>query len=204
MRILIESPDTVYAAALRLAIDGHPGGRLAAIAADHAGPADIAVLHVPGGPVDTALVAVDSPVLVLGPDDPAALIAAVEAGAAGFALADAHMSEILEAIEAIGDGRSVVPPTLLGSLLRHLVDRRRTQAVARETLESLSPREREVFDLAASGFAKDDIADRLYISPATARTHLERVYKKLGVHSHAELVAFAARVPDSTNGGSDD
>jgi DNA-binding CsgD family transcriptional regulator len=84
----------------------------------------------------------------------------------------------------------VVPPDLLGSVLHHLVERRRRSRPPVD-LSSLTNRETEVFELAAEGLRKEEIAERLYISPATARTHLQRVYRKLSIHSQAELMTLA-------------
>lgn len=133
------------------------------------------------------------PVLVVGPgDDAAAMIAAVEAGALGFADGEASLVDLVGAIRSIMQGVAVIPPLLLGSLLRHVVERQRLQRRARERLEVLSARERQVFELAARGYDKQAVADQLFISPATARTHLQNAFRKLNVHSAAELVALAA------------
>ena len=85
------------------------------------------------------------------------------------------------------------PPALLGHLLRHVVQRRRAEREALELLERLTPRAREVFELAARGYRHVEVAEELYISAATARTHLQRGFAKLDVHSRGELVALAAR-----------
>ncbi len=69
----------------------------------------------------------------------------------------------------------------------------RREELSHLDLQELTDREREVFRLAAEGARKDEIGQRLFISPDTARTHLQRVYRKLGVHSQAELIALAAR-----------
>ncbi|HEX6220014.1 MAG TPA: helix-turn-helix transcriptional regulator, partial [Acidimicrobiia bacterium] len=92
-------------------------------------------------------------------------------------------------------GGGVVPPDLLGRLLRHLVDRRRS-LVAPPGFADLTPREKEVFRLAARGARKEEIGETLFISPATARTHLQRVYEKLGIHSQSELIALASPTTD--------
>lgn len=130
------------------------------------------------------------PTLVLADQD--LLIDAVEANCRGFLPASASLEQIREAVETILDGGAVVPSDLLGSVLRHIVDRRRNEKGILD-LEILTNREKDVFRLAVSGARKDEIGEKLFISPDTARTHLQRVYRKLGVHSHAELVALAAR-----------
>lgn len=130
------------------------------------------------------------PTLVLG--EPNQLIDSVEASCRGFLPNTAPLEEVRSAVNTILAGGSVVPPDLLGSVLRHLVDRRREE-LSHLDLQELTDREREVFRLAAEGARKDEIGQRLFISPDTARTHLQRVYRKLGVHSQAELIALAAR-----------
>lgn len=132
------------------------------------------------------------PTLVLGPDEAAVLIEAVEAGAIGYMSRESALKEIKDAIMSIAQGAAIIPPFMLGSLLRHVVERRRHEAVALQHLDVLTEREREVFELASLGLGAEDLAGRLFISPATARTHLQRIFKKLNIHSKAELVALAA------------
>jgi DNA-binding NarL/FixJ family response regulator len=132
-----------------------------------------------------------TPTLVLAPADQ--LMAALDAGCRGFLNADASLDEIVGAARTVADGGAVIPSDLLGTVLHHLVERRR-QRRPHVDLSSLTDRETEVFDLAAEGLRKEEIAERLYISPATARTHLQRVYRKLGIHSQAELMSLTVKV----------
>lgn len=144
-------------------------------------------------PEDVLAVARDLPVLMLGPThDAGPMIEAVEAGAFGYSDVDAPLESLIADIHSVANGAGVIPPLLLGSLLRHVVERQRLQRRARESLEVLSPRERQVFELSARGFDKEALAAELFISPATARTHVQNLFRKLGVHSVAELVALAA------------
>ncbi len=122
------------------------------------------------------------------------LIPAVDAGCRGFLPESASLDQVRKAVLELSEGGAVIPPDLLGTLLRHLVDRRRAGAGANAALADLTDREREVFHLAARGASRDEIAERLYISPATARTHLQRIYRKLGVHSQAQLVGLAIEI----------
>lgn len=137
------------------------------------------------------------PTLVLG--EPNQLIDSVEASCRGFLPNSAPLEEVREAVDTILSGGAVVPPDLLGRVLRHLVNRRRSDTSDLD-LDKLTDREREVFRLAAEGARKDEIGQRLFISPDTARTHLQRVYRKLGIHTHAELVALAAGVEKPDQG----
>lgn len=134
-----------------------------------------------------------APVLVLGPSEPNTMIDAFDAGAASYIDDDASFQEISDAIQHLVRGHAVVPPPLLGALLNHVIVRRRSERAARQQLELLTAREREVFELVAQGVDNAGIADRLYISPATARTHVQRVFQKLELHSRAEVIAFAIR-----------
>lgn len=138
-------------------------------------------------------IAASLPVLVVGRgDDASSMILSVEAGALGYADLEAPFENLVGAIRSVIEGVAVIPPPLLGSLLRHVVERQRAQRRARERLGVLSAREREVFELTARGCDKQAVATELFISPATVRTHLENAFRKLNVHSVAELVALAA------------
>ena len=133
------------------------------------------------------------PLLMIGSaEDSRLLIQAVEAGCLGYADQAAPLDDLVDAITAVAGGVAVVPPMLLGALLRHVVQRQRRQKQSRELLSALSPRELDVFQLTARGLDKKEVAAELFISPATARTHVQNVYRKLDLHSVAELVALAA------------
>lgn len=132
-----------------------------------------------------------APTLIVGGAN--RLIDAVDAGCRGFLTPSATLEEMTDAVRIICDGGAVLPPDLLGTVLRHLVHRSRANSGAAEILQDLTTREHEVFRLAAGGARKEEIGQALFISPATARTHLQRVYRKLGVHSQAELIALAVR-----------
>ena len=126
-------------------------------------------------------------------EDPEAMLDALESGADGYAIMEEGLDKLIDAVRTVASGTASVPPTLLGHLLRHVVQRRRAEREALELLEQLTPREREIFELAAQGYRHVEVAKELYISAATARTHLQRAFDKLDVHSRAELVALAAR-----------
>ena len=133
------------------------------------------------------------PVLMVGPgDDSSALIACVEAGALGYADFEAPLESLVQAMSSVVQGVPVIPPLLLGSLLKHVVERQRGHRRALARLEALSAREREVFELMARGSDRHGVAEALFISPATVRTHVQNLFRKLNLHSVAELVALAA------------
>ena len=125
--------------------------------------------------------------------DEEALLASIEAGADGYSTGVYGMPGLAAAIRAIARGESVVPAAMLGPLLRRLIQRQRESAQAAERLVGLTPREREVLSLLVEGLDQQGIADALFISPQTARTHLQRVLRKLDVHSRVEAVELVER-----------
>jgi DNA-binding NarL/FixJ family response regulator len=159
---------------------------------------DLVVWHTGTIPIDS--LPPDLPVLGVGPSESEAMLAAFEAGAQGYVDIGASAAEIVQAARSVASGTAVVSPPLLGPLLRAVVDRRRKERSQRDTLAVLTLREREVFELAAKGFTRSQLATELIISPATARTHLQKLMAKLDIHSQAELVALAARCGLDTQG----
>jgi two-component system response regulator NreC len=126
-------------------------------------------------------------------EDESVLIDAMEAGASGYLSKEAPLTELISATRAVHRGEALVPPRMLGALLQRLIRRRRERDEAFRRLASLTRREREVLALLARGADKDGIAQHLVISPETARTHLQNVLGKLGVHSRLEAAAFVVR-----------
>jgi DNA-binding NarL/FixJ family response regulator len=96
----------------------------------------------------TAVQAVDAPsgVLAVGPDDVDLMVELLEAGALGYVATDSGFDEIGRAVEQLLGGHAVVPPVALGTLLRRVVERRRGRSADMAALESLTGREREVFE----------------------------------------------------------
>jgi two-component system, NarL family, nitrate/nitrite response regulator NarL len=120
------------------------------------------------------------------------LLHAIESGAAGYVTGHGGLAGVVEAIHSVARGESVVPPAMLGTLLRRLIERQREAARAAERLMALTPREREVLSLLTEGRDAAGIAAVLFISPETARTHVQRVLRKLGVHSRLEAISLVA------------
>jgi two-component system, NarL family, nitrate/nitrite response regulator NarL len=119
--------------------------------------------------------------------DGATVYAAVQAGAGGYLSKDNDSEMICEAIAAVASGQMVLAPEVqeaIGEEIRLRTDDEPT---------SLSEREREILGLTAEGRSAAEIAERLYLSPATVKTHLQRVYQKLGVSDRAAAVAEAFR-----------
>jgi DNA-binding NarL/FixJ family response regulator len=134
----------------------------------------------------------DCRVLLLAAEEEHQVLAdGVQAGANGYLAKTASLEELIDAIRAVSRGDTLIPARMLGQLLERLVMRRRTQDEAIRRMSRLTPREREVLTLLARGGDNDSIAQALVISPQTARTHIQNVLVKLGVHSRLEAAALA-------------
>ena len=123
--------------------------------------------------------------------DEAYVLRAVQAGATGYMVKDAAGKELLTAIESVAAGRPYFSP----AIERLLQDDRRTPSSGfADRYDTLSAREREVFQLIAEAKSNKDVAVLLGISPATVETHRARILQKLDMHSIAEVVRYAARL----------
>ena len=130
--------------------------------------------------------------IIDGDPDDEALLQAIEAGVDGYLTGDSGIDVVSDAVRALATGESVVPPSMLGPLLRRLIQRHREATQAVDQLVALTPREREVLVLLVDGLDDEGMAQRLFISPETARTHVQRILRKLDVHSRVEAVALVA------------
>jgi DNA-binding NarL/FixJ family response regulator len=125
--------------------------------------------------------------------DEASLLEAVSGGADGYVGGEVGLAGLVDAIRGCARGETVVPPHLLGPLLRRLIQRDREASQVEQQIRQLTPREREVLSLLVGGATAGDIAARLVVSPETVRTHLQRVLRKLEVHSQADAVSLIVR-----------
>lgn len=115
---------------------------------------------------------------------------ALRAGAAGFLVKDIEPEDFLHAVRVAARGDALLAP----SITRRLIDRYVSQPLSTRTnaaLEELTHREREAVALVANGLSNDEIADRMVISPLTAKTHVNRAMTKLHARDRAQLVVFA-------------
>ena len=125
-------------------------------------------------------------------DDDANLFAALRAGASGFLLKDASPDELRAAVRTAAAGDALLSPAVTSRVVAQAVDAtRRDEDLARAVAERLTEREREVLAHVGRGLTNDEIGAALFMSPATARTHVGRVLAKLGVRDRAGLVVVA-------------
>lgn len=132
------------------------------------------------------------PLVVVGPEDEAMMLAAVEDGALGYVVSSTSIDDVEAVLETVATGVAVIPPMMLGSLLRHTVRRRQAVEEVERRLAVLTDREREVVHQLSEAKQRREIAQQLFISPETVRTHIQRAMSKLGVHSQNELMALIA------------
>jgi PAS domain S-box-containing protein len=118
---------------------------------------------------------------------------AVEAGAAGVLHKSASIDSIIRALNRLGAGESLLPPSEVVELLRLALRQRKRDEEARSRVGLLTRRELEVLNLLAEGLDGREISRRLDITPKTEHTHMTKIFGKLGVHSRLEALVFAVR-----------
>lgn len=127
-------------------------------------------------------------VLLLSAHDESAIVYhALQEGAAGFLPKESTRAEIVNAVLDCANGRSVLSPAIAAGLVGEI--QRRTEPAG----PSLSKREREVLGMIAGGHSIPAIAGELFLAPSTVKTHVQRLYEKLGVGDRASAVAEAMR-----------
>lgn len=117
---------------------------------------------------------------------------ALQAGAHGFLLKDSADTDLVRAVTDLANGKSFFSPTVSKIVLDDYVRQLAARGVT-DRFDTLSEREREVFQLIAEGHSNKSIAGLLHVSPGTVETHRARIMEKLDVHSAAEIVLYAVR-----------
>ncbi|MBF6061458.1 response regulator transcription factor [Nocardia terpenica] len=136
------------------------------------------------------------------PDPPAVLVlttfgldeyvyAALESGAAGFLLKDAPPAELARAVEVVAAGDAILAPAVTKRLLDTFATGGAKRAQARDQLDELTEREREVAMAVATGASNADIARRLHMSEATVKVHVSRTISKLGLDNRTQVAILA-------------
>jgi RNA polymerase sigma factor (sigma-70 family) len=114
---------------------------------------------------------------------------AVRAGASGFLVKDTEPDELIQAVRVVAGGEALLSPSVTKRLMSEFAARAK-QPVG-EGLDELTDREREVVALVGEGMSNQEIAERLFLSPATAKTHVSRAMSKLRARDRAQLVVIA-------------
>ena len=117
--------------------------------------------------------------------------AALRAGASGFLLKDTPPAELLAAIRIVAAGDALLAPAVTRRLIEAFAVRTEPALGAPGALDALTEREREVLHEVARGYSNAEIAGRLYMSAATAKTHISRLLTKLSARDRAQLVVVA-------------
>jgi DNA-binding NarL/FixJ family response regulator len=115
---------------------------------------------------------------------------AIRAGASGFLVKDTEPEELVQAVRVVAGGDALLSPSVTRQLIEEFATRAK-EPVSVDGLEELTDREREVVALVGEGLSNDEIAERLVLSPATAKTHVSRAMGKLRARDRAQLVVIA-------------
>ncbi|MBI4340338.1 MAG: response regulator transcription factor [Chloroflexi bacterium] len=119
------------------------------------------------------------------------LFKALQAGALGYVLKGTDLEELLTAVRVVAKGQVYVQPAMASKLVADYLQRANARGSTGDPLDDLTPREKEILNLIASGFTSAQIASRLVLSINTVRTHRDNIMAKLGLHSKAALIRYA-------------
>ena len=207
VRVLLVDDEQLVRTGLRMILSSEPGLEVAGEAADgEQALAQVAALDpdvvlldlrmpvLDGISATRELVArgVRARVLVLTTfDTDQNVVEALHAGAIGFLLKDAPADQLVAAIRAAATGDAVLAPTVARRVAEELARRRTPEGIGR--LDVLTERERDVLGRMAEGLSNAEIAQRLFISEGTVKTHVARILQKLGVRDRLQAVVLAYR-----------
>ena len=208
LRILLGDDHTLFRQGLRRIIEEHPDwevvgetgdGREAVKAAAALEP-DVALLDINmpllNGIDATQQIVRRGPrtrVLIVSMHANEAFVTrALQAGATGYLLKDSADTDLVAGINAVAAGKSFFSPSVARLMLDDYVRHLASKGIV-DRYDSLSEREREIFQLIAEGHSNKEVAELLSISPTTVETHRAHILEKLNVHNTAELVLYAVR-----------
>lgn len=209
IRVLLVDDQPLIRTAVRAIVDQEPDIEVVGEASDGRQAIDSATLlrpdvvimdvQMPGTDGVEATRILCSPTVADGPrvlvmttfEDDETVARALRAGASGFIGKGSDPREIIQAIRTVADGNSLLSPLATASVIKEFVSRQQASGVDTAALESLTTREREIVVLVGRGLSNDEIAAHLFISPATAKTHVNRAMTKLDARDRAQLVIAA-------------
>jgi DNA-binding NarL/FixJ family response regulator len=194
LRLLLESEDDI-------AVVAEAGDGEEAISLAHETRPDVVLMDISmprlGGVEATKRIAADDRlegvrVLILTTfESDEHVFSALRGGASGFLAKDSDPADVLTAVRAVASGDAQLSPSVTRRLIEELVAWPERRLSNPSQLEELTAREREVMALVAHGLTNHEIAGRLVVSPATAKTHVTRTMVKLHARDRAQLVALA-------------
>lgn len=210
IRVLLADDQALIRAGFRMILDAEPGIEVAAEAADgreavekaRSARVDVVLMDIrmPGVDgieatrrigADDALAGVRVLVLTTFENDDNVVLA-LQAGASGFLGKNVAPADLVGAIKVVADGEALLSPRATRGLVGRFLGQLREPNVPRlAALDLLTDREKEILVLVAHGLSNDDIAARLFVSPLTAKTHVNRTMTKLGARDRAQLVVLA-------------
>ncbi|MEU9128270.1 response regulator transcription factor [Kitasatospora sp. NPDC048540] len=132
-------------------------------------------------------------VVLAAADDPHRAVRALHAGASGWVAKESSLGTLMTVVRGVLRDETHLPPALLTGVVRELTSARRDRSESERLVAALTPREEEVLRCMVAGLGRQAVAERLYLSPHTVRTHMQNVLGKLGVHSTLAAVAVARR-----------
>ncbi|NAS24353.1 response regulator [Herbidospora sp. NEAU-GS84] len=203
IRILLADDQALVRAGFRALLDAQEGMKVVAEAGDGAEAVRLAGEHSP----DVVLMDIRMPgtdgltaVRLMPPGPKVVMLTtfeldeyvfeALRGGASGFLVKDTEPAELIQAVRVVAGGAALLSPGVTRRLIAEYASRAKAPVVPKE-LGSLTEREREVLALVGNGLTNDEIAGRLFMSPATAKTHVSRAMMKLGARDRAQLVVIA-------------
>jgi len=208
IRILLADDHTVVRKGLCLLLESHPGFKVIAEASNGREAVTLAELHRP----DVAVLDVAMPLLngieagrqiseklpetaivfLSMHSDEGYVLKALKSGAKAYLLKDSAEYDLINAIQAVSEGKAFFSPAISRMLVEDYMRQMREREVE-DSYELLTTREREVLQLFAEGKAAKEVATILDLSVYTVETHRSNIFQKLNLHSVAELILYAVR-----------
>ncbi|WP_406091977.1 LuxR C-terminal-related transcriptional regulator [Kitasatospora purpeofusca] len=180
-----------------LAAEPHPTAPVIPVAAPAVPAAAPPVGQIPDGITLLARLRRHHPglraIVLATADDPHRAARALHAGATGWVAKESSLARLLSVIRGVLRDETHLPPALLTGVIRELTTARRDRTESERLVDTLTPREKQILRCMVAGLGRQAVAERLYLSPHTVRTHMQNVLGKFGVHSTLAAVAVARR-----------